>query len=166
MSETTSDTTGRRYGIRRVRNAWERSPLRGQGHRMRGLAWGTASESAASGCSGSRERTACFQLFNQIPLRGIRPSFGFVEEPETNGIAARWKRTLKEQDPRMNLPAPRGGAGRRGRVRGAIQRGLASREGRLLDNDRGARTVRAALGGVDSTRVQIVLTDSTREERK
>ena len=28
---------------------------------------------------------------------GICPSFGFVEEPETNGVAKRWNRTLKEQ---------------------------------------------------------------------
>ena len=28
---------------------------------------------------------------------GIHPSFGFVEEPETNGVAERWNRTLKEQ---------------------------------------------------------------------
>ena len=28
---------------------------------------------------------------------GITPSFGFVEEPETNGVAERFNRTLKEQ---------------------------------------------------------------------
>jgi transposase InsO family protein len=28
---------------------------------------------------------------------GIRPSFGFVEEPETNGVAEWFNRTLKEQ---------------------------------------------------------------------
>ena len=28
---------------------------------------------------------------------GDPPSFGFVEEPETNGVAERWNRTLKEQ---------------------------------------------------------------------
>ena len=28
---------------------------------------------------------------------GVHPSFGFVEEPETNGVAERWNRTLKEQ---------------------------------------------------------------------
>ena len=27
----------------------------------------------------------------------MRPSYGFVEEPETNGVAERWNRTLKEQ---------------------------------------------------------------------
>lgn len=36
-------------------------------------------------------------FINQIRYWGIRPSFGFVEEPETNGVAERWNRTLKEQ---------------------------------------------------------------------
>ena len=36
-------------------------------------------------------------FLNQIRYWGIRPSFGFVEEPETNGVAERWNRTLKEQ---------------------------------------------------------------------
>ena len=34
---------------------------------------------------------------NQIRFWGITPSFGFVEEPETNGVAERFNRTLKEQ---------------------------------------------------------------------
>ena len=36
-------------------------------------------------------------FLSQIRYCGIRPSFGFVEEPETNGVAERWNRTLKEQ---------------------------------------------------------------------
>ena len=36
-------------------------------------------------------------FLNQIRYWGIRPSYGFVEEPETNGVAERWNRTLKEQ---------------------------------------------------------------------
>ena len=36
-------------------------------------------------------------FLHQIRYWGIRPSFGFVEEPETNGVAERWNRTLKEQ---------------------------------------------------------------------
>ena len=36
-------------------------------------------------------------FLNQIQYWGIRPSYGFVEEPETNGVAERWNRTLKEQ---------------------------------------------------------------------
>ena len=36
-------------------------------------------------------------FLNQIRYWGVRPSFGFVEEPETNGVVERWNRTLKEQ---------------------------------------------------------------------
>ena len=35
-------------------------------------------------------------FLNQIRYWGVRPSFGFVEEPETNGVVERWNRTLKE----------------------------------------------------------------------
>ena len=36
-------------------------------------------------------------FLKQIRSWGIHPSFGFVEEPETTGVAERWNRTLKEQ---------------------------------------------------------------------
>ncbi len=36
-------------------------------------------------------------FLNQLRCWGIHPSFGFVEEPETNGVVERWNRTLKEQ---------------------------------------------------------------------
>ena len=36
-------------------------------------------------------------FLKQIRYWGIHPSFGVVEEPETNGVAERWNRTLKEQ---------------------------------------------------------------------
>jgi len=36
-------------------------------------------------------------FLNQIRFWGIQPSFAFVEEPETNGVAERFNRTLKEQ---------------------------------------------------------------------
>ena len=45
-------------------------------------------------------RCGCYlsdHFLNQIQYWGIRPSYGFVEEPETNGVAERWNRTLKEQ---------------------------------------------------------------------
>ena len=32
-------------------------------------------------------------FLHQIRYWGIRPSFGFLEEPETNGVAERWNRT-------------------------------------------------------------------------
>lgn len=36
-------------------------------------------------------------FLNQIKFWGIAPSFAFVAEPKTNGVAERFKRTLKEQ---------------------------------------------------------------------
>ena len=36
-------------------------------------------------------------FLNQVRYWGIQPSFGFLEEPETNGVVERWNRTLKEQ---------------------------------------------------------------------
>ena len=59
--------------------------------------WGTE---GARGLSlrmdhGSQYLSDHFQ--NQIRYWGITPSFGFVEEPETNGVAERFNRTLKEQ---------------------------------------------------------------------
>jgi transposase InsO family protein len=34
---------------------------------------------------------------NQVRFWGVKPSFAFVAEPETNGVAERFNRTLKEQ---------------------------------------------------------------------
>ena len=36
-------------------------------------------------------------FLNQLRYWGIHASFGFLEEPETNGVVERWNRTLKEQ---------------------------------------------------------------------
>lgn len=36
-------------------------------------------------------------FFNQIVFWGIQPSYAFVEQPQTNGVAERFNRTLKEQ---------------------------------------------------------------------
>jgi len=36
-------------------------------------------------------------FLNQIRFWGVNPSFAFIEEPETNGVAERFNRTLKEQ---------------------------------------------------------------------
>jgi len=36
-------------------------------------------------------------FLNQVRFWGIQPSFAFVAEPETNGVAERFNRTLKEQ---------------------------------------------------------------------
>ena len=34
---------------------------------------------------------------NQLKYWGIHPSFAFIEQPQTNGVAERFNRTLKEQ---------------------------------------------------------------------
>ena len=36
-------------------------------------------------------------FINQVRFWGIKPSFAFVEQPQTNGLAERFNRTLKEQ---------------------------------------------------------------------
>ena len=36
-------------------------------------------------------------FINQVRFWGIKPSFAFVEQPQTNGVAERFNRTLKEQ---------------------------------------------------------------------
>ena len=36
-------------------------------------------------------------FLNQIRFWGITPSFAYVAEPQTNGVAERFNRTLKEQ---------------------------------------------------------------------
>jgi len=56
--------------------------------------WGTDGARVFT-VDGSQYLSDHFQ--NQIRYWGIRVSFGFVEEPETNGVAERFNRTLKEQ---------------------------------------------------------------------
>ena len=46
---------------------------------------------------GPRQPVSVRPLPQPGPLLGHPPSFGFREEPETNGVVERWNRTLKEQ---------------------------------------------------------------------
>ena len=69
---------------------------------MQGLEriYGSTKAEVAHGLSlrmdhGSQYLSDHFQ--KQIRYWGITPSFGFVKEPETNGVAERFNRTLKEQ---------------------------------------------------------------------
>ena len=73
---------------------------------------------------------------NQIKFWGIQPSspHAFVAEPQTNGVAERFNRTLKEQivtNPWPHLPQHRGAAERRPRLRRTVQCPVARREERL-----------------------------------
>ena len=85
---------------------------------------------------------------NQIRYWGIRPSFGFIEGPETNGVAERWNRTLKEQAIHgrifRNLDEVRTAVGN------FVERyNTAWRlEARVSHTDRGTRGARATSGGV------------------
>ena len=54
-------------------------------------------DSARWRCGWTTAASTCPTTLNQIRYWGMRPSYGFVEEPETNGVAERWNRTLKEQ---------------------------------------------------------------------
>ena len=78
-----------------------REPLRGTRSdcaRARTALWlaGRRRRPWAGASHGSRQYLSDHFL-KQIRYWGIHPSFGFVEEPETNGVAERWNRTLKEQ---------------------------------------------------------------------
>ena len=94
-------------------------------------------------------------FLNQLRYWGIHPSFGFLEEPETNGVVERWNRTLKEQAVYgrvfQNLADVR--AGRR-RVRRTLQPVLAPRKAGVSHATRSARGIRATPRRVAQTCVQ------------
>ena len=81
-------------------------------------------------------------FLKQIRYWGIHPSFGFVEEPENERCGGAVESYAQgASDPRPNLSEPRGRPRRRGRLRGAVQPDLASREAWVSHADRGARGV-------------------------
>ena len=64
------------------------------------MQYGSVDQSVGLGLSlrsdhGSQYRSEHF--IQQVKYWGISPSFGFVREPETNGVIERFNRTLKEQ---------------------------------------------------------------------
>jgi len=62
--------------------------------------FGSTGEDAARGLSLRMDHGTQYlsdHLLNQIRFWGIAPSFAFVAEPQTNGVAERFNRTLKEQ---------------------------------------------------------------------
>ncbi len=93
-------------------------------------------------------------FLNQVRYWGIRPSFGLLKEPETNGVVERWNRTLKEQAVYGRVSKSRRRARRRRRVRRALQPVLAPREAGLSHATRGPRRVRATPSRVAQTCVQ------------
>ena len=87
-------------GVARVQG---RQPLRSaRAHRARPprRIYGTVDADVARGLALRMDHGSQYlsdHFLRQIRYWGIRPSFGFLEEPETNGVVERWNRTLKEQ---------------------------------------------------------------------
>ena len=68
----------------------------------------------------------------RIKFWGIQPSYAFVAEPQTNGVAERFNRTLKEQIIHGRIYRNhRGAAGRRPRLRRTLQCPVDRRKERL-----------------------------------
>ena len=61
--------------------------------------YGASTPTALEGwrCGWTTAASTCPTTSQPDPVLGHAPSYGFVEEPETNGVAERWNRTLKEQ---------------------------------------------------------------------
>ena len=69
---------------------------------------------------------------NQIKFWGIQPSYAFVAEPQTNGVAERFQSHAEGTDhPCSHLPQHRGAAGRRPRLRRTLQCPVDRRKERL-----------------------------------
>lgn len=73
---------------------------------MQPIAQGLKTEFGATGADAGRGLTlrmdhgtqyTADDFLNQVKFWGIAPSFAFVAEPQTNGVAERFNRTLKEQ---------------------------------------------------------------------
>ena len=96
--------------------------------------YGSTAAGAARGLAltdGSRLPYLSDHFTNQIKFWGIQPSYAFVAEPQTNGVAERFNRTLKEQiNGRIyrNIAEP----GRRPRLRRTLQCPVDRRKERLL----------------------------------
>ena len=79
-----------------------RRPLRALQPISMGLAglYGSTAAGAAGGLALRMDHGSQYlsdHFTNQIKFWGIQPSYAFVAEPQTNGVAERFNRTLKEQ---------------------------------------------------------------------
>ena len=70
----------------------------GSGEEFRRV-YGSIEADVARGLALRMDHGSCYlsdHFLNQIQYWDIRPSFGFIEEPETNGVAERWNCTLQD----------------------------------------------------------------------
>jgi transposase InsO family protein len=95
-------------------------------------------------------------LVNQPRFSGITPSFAFVAEPETYGVAERFIRTLKGAGHlRPDLPHRGRGPGRHRSPHHALQRRVTRREERLPEPAAGPRGLERG-GGFDGLICNVV----------
>ena len=97
--------------------------------------YGSTAAGAARGAGladGSRLPVSVGPLHQPDQVLGHPASYAFVAEPQTNGVAERFNRTLKEPDhPWSHLPQHRGAAGCRPRLRRTLQCPVDRRKKRL-----------------------------------
>ena len=82
-------------GSRQITDSQKQSPRHGDQNRVRRRCGRDRTRSCLRHDHGSAFMADHFQ--NQIKFWGMAPSFAFVGEPETNGVAERFFRTFKEQ---------------------------------------------------------------------
>ena len=88
--------------VRRLACVQARRPLRRPSADLHGAceAYASTSAGAARGLALRMDHGSQYlsdHFTNQIKFWGIQPSYAFVEQPQTNGVAERFNRTLKEQ---------------------------------------------------------------------
>ena len=94
-------------------------------------------------------------FLNQLRYWGIHPSFGFLEEPETNGVVERWESHAEGASRlRPGLSKSRRPARGRRRVRRTLQPVLTPREAGVSHAKRSARGIRATPCRIAQTCVQ------------
>ena len=88
--------------MRRLACVQARRPLRRPSADLHGACEAVCLDSAGAApgaglADGSRLPVSVGPLHHQIKFWGIRRPYAFVEQPQTNGVAERFNRTLKEQ---------------------------------------------------------------------